>query len=197
MAKGKEDASIFDDAEVRDELPEGDEEAPDNANSKEEVWSVQTITESPKDRMERIGKKEKADGKILTIEAVDFTKPKFKTPEGQRIAPKKTIDGSKEYYSGKLKIKFAEDNLVEYYPNFHYFVDDKGRIGNLAKINREGNNAVTHLFKLAVPLIGKPEDEISDGEFYKFLVGKKVKVTTAAGKYMGKEWFRNDITAFV
>ena len=33
----------------------------------------------------------------------------------------------------------------------------------------------------------------SDQELLDFLVGKKVKIATKTGNYMGKAWFRNDI----
>lgn len=190
--------SVFDEAEVSEELPEAGETSPDE--EPQEAWSPQIASESPKEKLERKGVKENADGKVLTIKEIFFTRPKTKNPDGTTIPPKDSTTGDGRYYSGKLGIRFVEDNLVEYYPNFKYFVNEvngKDVVSNQAKIYREGENAVANIFKLAVPLIGKPEDEISDKEFYDFLIGKKVKIKTETGTYNKKKWFRNDIVAFV
>lgn len=192
-----EEASVFDEAEINEELPEEEAMTPEESSQEEEEWTTSTVTESPKELLERKGKKEKADGRTLTIQEVGFTKPKMKDLTGVKIPPMKTQSGEGEYYPGKLKIKFAEDNLVEYYPSFKYFVNDKGKVSNLAKVHRGGDNAITKIFKLAIAVMGLPEDEVSDQQFYDWLVGKKVKITTVSGTWKGKEWFRNDVIAFV
>ena len=146
MAGGRkmseEEKSIFDEAEVTEEMPQEGDLAPDEDNNEEEGEFKPTISnESPQEKLERQGKKEKADGRIVTIKEIGFTKPKRFGPNMEPIPPKTTIKGDKEFYPGKLKIKFEEDNLVEYYPNFHYFVNE-GKVSTLAKINRGGKNAV-------------------------------------------------------
>jgi hypothetical protein len=186
--------NVFEDAEITEELPTS---SPDIEESGEEEWAPQISGEAPKDRKERVGEKKNSDGKVLTVKSVFFTKPKTKDRDGKTISPKKTLDEKKEYYPGKLGIKFEEDNLVEYYPNFHYFVNEDGKISNLAKINRGGDNSVSKIFKLVVAKLGKPEDEVSDAEVFKYLVGKKVKIKTESGTYLGKKWFRNDIAGFI
>lgn len=172
----------------------------DSEESNEETyeeWSPKISNESPKTKLEKYGVKEKADGRILTIKSYSFTKPKTKNMDGTPIEPKLTQTSSVPFYSGKLVIHFEEDNLVEYYPNFHYFVKDNGSINNMAKINREGDNAVSKIYKLVIAKMDKrgKEDEISDAEVFDFLIGKKVKISTVSGTYLGKKWFRNDITS--
>ena len=186
--------SVFDAAEVSEEMPT---EAPtvdeDPAEETQEEWNPSVSKESPKDKKERLGEKKEMDGKTLTIKSYFFTRPKTKNADGSKIEPSKTQDGQKQFYPGKLGLRFEEDNLVEYYPNFHYFLNDEGQVSTYAKINRSGSNAVSKLFALVVRKIGKPEEEISDQEVYDFLVGKKVKISTAKGTFTGKSWFRNDI----
>jgi len=188
--------NIFEDAEISEEMPT---EAPalEEDPSGDEEWAPTISKESPKDKKERLGEKKEMDGKVLTVKEYFFTKPKTKQPDGTAIAPKKTQDGKKEYYPGKLGIRFEEDNLVEYYPNFHYFLSDEGSVSTYAKINRGGANAVSKIFKLVIKELGKPEDEVSDEQIFEFLVGKKVKIKVDKGTYLGKNWFRNDIISFV
>lgn len=196
MAESQED-SVFDAAEVSEEMPT---EAPDIeqvSSDSDEAWSPSVSKESPKDKKERLGEKKECDGRTLTIKGVFFTRPKTKKPDGTPIEPKKTQDETKSFYPGKLGIKFEEDNLVEYYPNFHYFVNDQGAVSTFAKINRGGKNAVSEIFKKVVKQLNRPEEEISDQEVFDYLVGKKVKMKTERGTYLGKKWFRNDIFAFI
>jgi len=192
-----EEKSVFDEAEISEELPTEGEQAPDVADEEETGEFTPTLSkEAPKDKLARLGEKKKANGSVVTIEKVFFTRPRTQGQDGAPIPPKQTQAGDKEFYPGKLGVKFAEDNLVEYYPNFHYFVND-GTVSKLAKINRTGENMVSTIFKLAVAKMGKPVDEVSDAEFFEWLVGKKVKLETKSGTYMNKPWFRNDIVEFV
>ena len=188
--------SVFENAAISEELPESIEEMPSEDTEPTE-WKPQVAKESPKDKIERVGVKEEADGKVLTIKEYFFTRPRTKKQDGTSIEPKETQTGDKKFYPGKLGIKFEEENLVEYYPNFHYFVQENGSVGNFAKINRGGENAISKIFKLVVAKLGKPADEVSDQEAFEFLIGKKVTIKTASGKYQGREWFRNDIVGFV
>jgi len=192
----EEEKSVFESAEISEDLPT-EETSPDEIEETPQEFNPTISTESPKDRQERLGEKKEMDGKVVTIKEIGFTRPRTQDTDGAPLEPKKTLDGKTSFYPGKLKIKFEEDNLVEYYPNFHYFVTDEGKVNMQAKINRKGENAVSKLFKLAIVKMGKPEDEISDQDFYDWLVGKKVKMSTAKGKYLGKAWFRNDVLEFV
>ena len=188
--------SVFDAAEVSEEMPT---EVPqmDEDPAAEADWNPTISKESPKDKKERLGEKKEMDGTVLTIKSYFFTRPKLKNQDGTKVEPKKTQDGQKSYYPGKLGIRFEEDNLVEYYPNFHYFLNDEGGVSTYAKINRSGSNAVSKLFTLVVNKLGKPMDEISDVEVFDYLPGKKVKILVDKGVFMGKPWFRNDIIEFV
>jgi len=186
--------SVFDEAQVNEEMPS---EAPSiEEDTVEEEWNPTISNESPKEKKERVGVKAERDGKTLTIKSVGFTRPRTKTSDGTEIEPKKTQDGNSAFYPGKLTIKFEEDNLVEYYPNFKYYVND-GKISTSAKIYREGDNAVSKIFKLVVAKLGRPVDEISDQDVYDYLVGKKVKIETVSGTYLGNKWFRNDIKSIL
>jgi len=194
MSEKDESTSVFDEANVSEELPT-EAVSPDVAEE-EQDFTPTVSSESPKERMARLGEKKEADGRVLTIKEVGFSKPKMKAQDGSPLPPEKTQEGDKEFYPGKLKVKFEEDNLVEYYPKFQYFVNEEGKVNMQAKIWREGNNTVSKLFKLAVPKMGKPADEISDQDFYDWLVGKKVKIKTESGTFNKKGWFRNDIVSF-
>lgn len=184
--------NIYDEAEIVEEI---EEEAPgaEESEGKPEEWKPTISNESPKDKLERKGVKVNSNGKILTVKEIFFTKPKTVDFDGTKIEPKLSLDKQYKFYSGKLGIRFVEENLVEYYPNMKYFVNDKGSVSNFAKLNRDGESAVAKIFQLIVKRIGKPQEEISDKEALDFLTGKKVKINTVSGKYMGKEWFRNDI----
>ena len=191
----EETESVFDDAEISEELPEDEVNLPSDEEVTSE-WKPSVSKESPKDRLERTGIKAEMDGKTLTVKEYFFTRPKTKAQDGSVIPPKETQDGLKKFYPGKLGIKFEEENLVEYYPNFHYFINDKNEVSNFAKINRSGENAVSKIFKLVVAKLAKPEDEVSDQEVFEYLIGKKVKIKTSKGTFQGRKWFRNDIVGF-
>ena len=182
--------TLFDDENVSEQLPE-QTETPDD-ESEEEVWSPTVSSESPKEKLERKGVKEKADGRTLTIKSVEFTKPRQKDSEGKPIPPKETQTSGKPYYTGKLAVKFEEDNLIEYYPTMRYFVNN-GIMSNNAKLNRTGKSEIAKLVKLVVAKIGRPTEEISDKEVLDFLIGKKVKISTEEDTFNGKAWFRNNI----
>ena len=190
-AKPEED--IFEDAKVEENLPESAEVPTEAA---EEEWNPTISGESPKDKLERIGKKEEADGKVVTVKEVFFTKPQTKGQDGTKLEPKMTQANNKPYYSGKLGVRFEEDNLVEYYPTMRYFVNENV-VSNTAKLNRTGESQITKLVQLVVAKIAKPLDEVSDQEILEFMKGKKVQLKTAKGTYAGKAWFRNDVSKFV
>ena len=191
-----DEKSIFEQADIMQEPPI-DAEGPAEDETVEE-WTPTVMDESPKERSLRLGDKKEADGRILTISKHFFTRPKTKNADGSKIEPKLTLENKKPYYPGKLGIRFAEENLVEYYPNFHYYIDEKtNAVSNVARINRAGNNQVTAIFNLVVKKLARPADEISDNEVFNYLDGKKVKVKTSKGTYLGKPWFRNDIVEFV
>ena len=191
--KEKNEEDIFEEAKVEKELPES-AEVPTEAD--EEPWNPTISGESPKAKLERIGKKEEADGKVVTIKEVFFTKPQTKGQDGTKLEPKLTQNSSKPYYSGKLGVRFDENNLVEYYPTMRYFVNN-GVVSNSAKLNRVGESQITKLVNLVVAKLNKPLDEISDQEILDYMIGKKVKLKTARGTYANKKWFRNDIVEFV
>lgn len=191
----KDETSIFDQAEVTTEPMMEDDISP--SDEVQEAWNPTISDESPRERLARLGEKKEANGRTLTIKETFFTRPKTKNPDGTTIEPKKTQDGLTQFYPGKLGIRFEEENLVEYYPNFHYFLNDKGEVSKVAKINRSGENSVTKIFNLVVKKMGKEAEDVSDAECWAFLKGKKVRIETSSGKYMGKPWFRNDIVAIL
>ena len=190
--------SVFDEAEVSEEIPNEEPKLDGEDDSEPEAaWNPTVQKESPADRKARLGEKKEMDGKVVTIKEVFFTRPKTKKADGTPIAPKKTQDETKEFYPGKLGVRFEEDNLVDYYPNFHYFLNEQKQISTVAKINRSGNNEVSKIFTLVVAKLGKPMDEVSDQEVYDYLIGKKVRLKVESGTYLGKKWFRNNIVEIV
>ena len=213
--------SIYDEenvTEVVEESGDGPEEI------QEEFSEAIVASKSPKQMREEKGVKKNSDGKVLTIKSVAYTKPRTKNQDGSKIPPKKVMTGDSEYYSGKLCIRFVEDDLIEYYPSISYWVN-KGKINALVKINRMGNSKVSTLFREFICAQSKGKfkqidttvndkvarvipkdqekaftefaDDFSDSDFLNWLPGKKVEIKTSTGTYQGKTWFRNDITKFV
>ncbi len=196
--KAEVEEDIFDSTETTEELPDKEEISPDVEEDEmdSQPFVPKVSKESPKEKLERKGLKAEKDGKTLTIKEHFFTRPRLQGANGEVLKPKETQDGSKEFYPGKLGIRFEEDNIVEYYPSFKYFVND-GKVSDTAKIFRTGENSITKIFNLAIKTMGKPEDEVSDQEFYEWLAGKKVKISVVKGVYLGRAWFRNDIVEFI
>jgi hypothetical protein len=187
--------NLFEEAKEINELPT--EELPTEDYSEEKEFFPKINKKSPKELLESNGVKVKADGRILTIKGYGFTKPRITGDDGLPMEPKSTISKTGKFYSGKLKIYFDEENIVDYYPNFKYFVNDNGVINETVRIFRDGNNAVAQMFNLAIKKMGKSEEEVSDLDFFEWLVGKKAKIKTVTGKFNGEEWFRNDIEEFI
>ena len=105
VAEAQKEESIFDAAEVSEELPQTADVAPDDEESTEEEFSVTVSNESPKARKERLGEKKNSDGRTLTIKEYFHTKPKIFARDGTKNAPKKAEEGDSLFYSGKLGIK--------------------------------------------------------------------------------------------
>jgi hypothetical protein len=191
----EENTNIFEEAEDVSDAPftnttESDGDSYSDVNETFEEFRPKLHQESPQARLERTGKKENADGRILTIKEYFFTAPKTKDKDGNPIAPEKTIN-KVEFYGGKLGIRFEEDNLVEYYPRIRYFVKD-GKMSDQVNLHRDGDSAISKIIKQVGAKCGKPLATLSDKEILDFLVGKKVKIVTEKGTYQGKNWFRND-----
>jgi hypothetical protein len=129
-----------------------------------------------------------------------------------------------KYYTSKLKVRFTEDNLVEYYPTINYFFTKEGKINPRVSFNRAGNNQVSNLVRLTLLKMAADEDieigskktktglaiedkdlkvfadfskKTSDKAIQDYLIGKKVKIETEEGVYLGKSWFRNNIIEIV
>lgn len=194
----------------------------------EEVDELEDFTpsfrkKSPNEVKEDLGVKEKADGRVLTVKSVSATKPRTYTlKDGVKVSIDPTVSpntGTK-YYSGKLKVKFEEDNLVEYYPGINYFFKNDGSINEQITLNRKGDNQVSNLvrrilLKMAeakglkfetkktrngigisskdAKSFGEFSATVKDEDIVNFLIGKKVKIETEEGVYLGKNWFRNNI----
>lgn len=189
-----DEKSIFDEAEVTEDIP-STEGVEDEEITSHEEWAPSVSSESPKERLEKKGQKLEANGRILTVKEWFFTRPKVKDQDGQPIEPKVTQKGNKQFYPGKLGIRFEEDNLVEYYPTVRYFIND-GKVSNVAKLSRTGESCIALIVNMVQRKMNKPLEELSDVAMLDFLKGKKVKIVTKTGKYAGKSWFRNDIEAF-
>jgi len=193
MAENEE--SIFDAAEVTEDIPSTEGVDDDEVISTSDEWKPTISSESPKERLEKKGQKLEANGRILTVKEWFFTRPKTKDQDGQAIEPKLTQTGKKPFFPGKLGVRFEEDNLVEYYPTVRYFVND-GKVSTAAKLSRSGESCIAQLVALVQKKMGKPLDELSDVAILDFLKGKKVKIVTKSGKFNGSSWFRNDIESF-
>lgn len=184
---------------------------------------------SPQEKLEKSGIKptiEESDGKIFTIKSVEFGLPKTKEMiDGSLVpvAPKVTLKAKAKFYEAKLKVKFEENNFVEYYPQIRYWVRD-GKIDPRPSIDRDGNNKVSQLVRLVVQAKAKEEGikfdlitttinerqtivpspscfesykeyekKLSDAAIIQFLIGKKVKMKVSKGVMDGRPWHRSDI----
>ena len=88
---------------------------------------VNVASKSKAEIKEEKGVKQNADGRILTIKEVSILPPRIHAvnPAGEKtvLPPKETKNGNK-YYTTKLKVRFEEDNLVEYYPSIRIWVNE-------------------------------------------------------------------------
>ncbi len=183
---------LFDDAEVVENVSE-EETQEDEA---QEEFMPTISKDSEKDKLAKYGQKAEANGKIVTIKSWAFTKPKTKDFDGKKIEPKLTQTNNKPFYPGKLVIRFKEEDLVEYYPNIKYYVNEKGINTNI-KLPRTGENEVAKIVQKVLAKIGKPSEEVSDLDILNYLIDKKVELKTSKGVFNKKPWFRNDIEKFV
>lgn len=124
----EESAETSSKQDTDDELVEDlfEDEAEDSDTEFESI-DVSVTNKSKKELEEERGVKKDADGRTLTISEVSIVPPKvFKIENGKRtrIKPRTTTSGNGKYYSTKLKVRFAEDNLVEYYPGINIWVND-------------------------------------------------------------------------
>jgi len=174
----------------------------------EEEMKIVISSKSAKQLEEENGKKENADGRTLTVKSVDIKAPRTKTLKDGVIVPiepTKTLNGHQKFDS-KLIIRFEEDNLIEYVPGINFFLNEDGSINTRVKLNRKGENGVSKLVKLVLAKmltdkkltvsdvnVADLSKNTSDQEILDFLLGKKVKIATKTGNYMGKDWFRNDV----
>ena len=186
---------------------------------------VRSMSQAEKEELKGV-KKELANGTVLTIKTVTITSPKTKTTINgvvMPIEPKLTTKSKAPFYESKLCVRFAEDNLVEYYPTIKIWVNNN-KVSEDVSFDRSGNSKVAQIVRLALQKMSNRVFELeevtinerqslvvteatkaafekfsritSDEAILKFLVGKKVKVKTSKGIYDGKPWMRNDIVSF-
>ncbi len=188
---------------------------------------------SPQQKAEERGVKAKVgqvDGKVLTVAAVEFGMPKTKElVDGSYvpIVPKETLKSKAKFYEAKLKIRFVEDNLAEWYPQLRYWIND-GRVNPQPSIDRDGNSKVTQILRMCVVAIAKEkgktlqliqttinerltlvpapanfeeykafEKTLSDAYIFNWLVGKKLRMKDSTGVMDGRAWVRSDIAEIV
>lgn len=230
--KQVENKNLFDSVEATQAVPTIPvEEEDESVETSDELISedfVPIIAEqSQQQREEEFGVKKEMNNAQLTIASVDILPPKTKKTEAgviHKIAPSLTTKSRAPHYKSKLRVRFKEDNLVEYLPSINFWVND-GKVNPLVKLDRYGNSKVSILVRMALQKMSnnafvleqatineratlvvsdktkdaflKYEKTISDSDILKWLVGKKVKISTSKGVYEGKEWFRNDIVEII
>jgi len=143
-----------------------EEEPTEEANKKlidsledfEPTFSEKTPEEVEKEKEQRIkeqGEKKEADGRILTIKEISLTEPKiYKMVNDEKVFVPPTKGNNCEYYDIKLKVKFEEDNIVEYYGNLKVWVNDDKLSSNI-NIYRAGHSKVSVLSKMALVEMAK------------------------------------------
>ena len=187
---------------------------------------------TPQQLAEEHGVRENVTGQTLTVKSWEWTKPKtYKLSGGIKIPiapfPEQKKDESDEayakrakFYTIKLKVRFFEDNLVEFYPSVNVFIND-GKLNTNISIYRKGNSKLSQMlrmifakmsgdkFNLVTKVINDKntitidEEQAklyaafsgskTDEEALTFLIGKKVLIETTTGDFEGNAWFRNDI----
>lgn len=223
----KSDAKAIVDVMMADDDEEYSEEMEDVSDEVQPI-KLKLQQKSKNQIAEEFGvRKELPEGTVLTIKDIEFTSIKTvgKDDNGNlvKIPPKKSDSSDSLYYTCKLKVRFVEDNLIEYYPTIYVFVND-GKINENVSINRNGHTIVSQIFRLALQKMAektkdafklestkfngkdttvvakadedkfkKVSDEYSDAAVLEFLFGKKIRTKVDKGVYKGKNWYRNDI----
>lgn len=210
--------------QIEDETPEVPEEKTEEIESlPDEDFKPLVNAKSLKEIEDEKGVKVKMDGAVLTVSRVEIMPPKtYSIKDGikEQLLPIVSPNTGVKYYSSKLKIRFEEDNLVEYLPGINYFFTKEGKINPKVTLNRAGDNQVSNLvrkilIKMAsdkgivigtkktkngqgiadkdLKVFSEFSKSVSDQAVLDYLIGKKVKIETEEGVYLGKSWFRNNI----
>ena len=130
-----------------------------------------------------------------------------------------TLTSGAEFYPAKLKVRYVEENIVEYYPTVRFWVND-GAISDTVSFDRVSNSKIAQMFRMTLQKMSNNGFELekqtinekqvivvsdatkaafekfskatSDLDMINYLIGKKVKIVTAKGVYQKRPWFRND-----
>jgi len=235
VGMSKTDSDFFPRIPTKQTLLTEDIEAVEEIDAEEEESNtvfaeIKPIIRSKSDEEieKEYGVKKEADGKVLTISSVEIMPYKSARvgEDGtlEQIQPSKTLASGAQFYSSKMKIKYVEDNIVEYYPSIRYWVNNNV-VSNVASLNRDGSTKVSQILRLAMQKMSNGAFELeqttvnertvytvtektkkqylefskrtSDKAIIDWMVGKKVKIKTSKGTHNGRDWFRNDIIAFV
>lgn len=222
--------SMVDDSEdsIIDNIDSKEEDEPDFVDDGlvEEDFTPILQSKSQSEINKEKGVKKNMNGKVITIKSIEVMKPKTKKfVDGNivKINPSLTIVKKAEFYPTKLKIRFEEEDLVEYVPGVRVWVND-GKLNPNIKLDRNSNTKVAQLLRLALytmkpgkfkleekeinekkclvvteetkPIFDALNMLVSDADILKWMVGRKVRIKTSEGIYNGNSWFRNDISAF-
>lgn len=110
-----------------DDMVEVEDDFEDDFDEEEQDLSISVQSKSKEDIKKERGERKPMNGKTLTIESATIMPPRIYTTNNKgervRLPPNKTKNGN-EYYSTKLKVRFKEENIVEYYPSIKIWVND-------------------------------------------------------------------------
>lgn len=122
-----EELSLDDELKIPEEPTEPEMVTPEEDNVDLTDFKPNVSSKSQQQLEDEYGVKmpKEYDGKILTVKSWEFTKPKAKKENGKFVECELTKKSNSKFYTGKLVVRFEEDNLVEYIPTIKYWVNEK------------------------------------------------------------------------
>lgn len=140
MENEKDNKTVFDEVESEEEQAPQEGVATEDPTEQQDLndegldedldepIEMSVANKSKKQLEEERGVKKEMDDMVVTIMEADVLPPRiYKTNEKgvkEKIEPRTTQTGNAQFYSTKLRVRFEEENLVEYYPSIKVWVND-------------------------------------------------------------------------
>ena len=105
-----------------------------------------------------------------------------------------TRDGTKQFKSVMLRVYYGED-IYENYGGVQQF--KHGDKFDSPTIWVEGKNAAAVLLRMWAKHVGVEVEDVSLKEFFKGLIGKKVRLKTKTEEYQNEEYRKNIVEEFL
>ena len=148
---------------------------------------------------------------IAEIELAVLGKPQLKDADGNPIQPKafSENDPTKKGYTTKLKIEYKGNNYISLLPNVKWYLgtNKEGkkvlnpwfRTAGLTQDDLDDSftSVVSKLYYKYCKFVGEEVGKVSQADFVKGLVGKKVKLVQWSDIFKKEKVYRIDIEEFV